>query len=78
MGPVGDEFNRDARPALAAGHELDFAVVGNRGARGERPGGQVQALEDGKSGLGGMDDREKAHARAAARALQYVDGEDAA
>ena len=50
---------RGAGP-LAAGLEggfpvglgLDFAVVGNRGARGVRPGPQVQTLEDGPGGLG--------------------------
>jgi len=90
-GVEGDRWGNVSRTRrgegpLAAGHEggfpvglgLDFAVVWNRGARGGRPGGQVQTLEDGTSGLGGMDDREQAHAGAAARALQYVDCEDAA
>ena len=99
LGPVGDGFKRDARPALGAGRVwdarvrlparrlasgvergrwgnvsrtrrgagplaagleggfpvglgLDFAVVENRGARGVRPGRQVQTLEDGPGGLG--------------------------
>jgi len=42
-----------------------------------RPRGQAEALEDRSHGLGIVDRRQHAHATAAARILQHIDGEHA-